>query len=322
MKTIIIIPYFGELPNYFQLWLKSVRQNESFNWLLFLDDITSYDYPDNVKVIYTSFREMKDKISEKFAFKISLNSPYKLCDFRPAYGFIFEEYIEGYDFWGYGDIDLLYGNLSKFITDDILLKYDRILPNGHLSLYRNCKEMNTAYRLKEDGFPVYTEVFSSSKSYCFDEWPGVTSIFKKKGIKQYLIPIMADISWLHYRLRHAKVEQRNYKKQCFVMHNGAVYQIWESKARYSFKEYPYIHLQKRKMYLPALTKDIDYNTVIITPSSFILSNLDNLLDKRALHKYLHFRWNDIYPFMQFYSRLIKIRSKNLQKKMKRQRNEN
>lgn len=38
MKSIIIIvPYFGEFPNYFQLFLNSCKYNESINWVIITD---------------------------------------------------------------------------------------------------------------------------------------------------------------------------------------------------------------------------------------------------------------------------------------------
>lgn len=37
----IIIPYFGKLPNYFQLWLESCKNNDSFTWLVFTVTIES-----------------------------------------------------------------------------------------------------------------------------------------------------------------------------------------------------------------------------------------------------------------------------------------
>lgn len=52
-------------------------------------------------VRYMSFEEMCDKIQKHFEFKIELPAPYKLCDYRPAYGEIFQDEIREYDF---GDI--------------------------------------------------------------------------------------------------------------------------------------------------------------------------------------------------------------------------
>ena len=51
MKSICyIIPYFGHLPDNFNLWLISCKVNSTVNWLIYTDDKTSYDYPENVKV--------------------------------------------------------------------------------------------------------------------------------------------------------------------------------------------------------------------------------------------------------------------------------
>ena len=84
LKKILIIPYFGKFNNYFELWLKSCEYNTDFDWLIFTDDKTNYQYPENVHVHYTTFENIKDRINNLFEFEISLDSPYKLCDFKPA----------------------------------------------------------------------------------------------------------------------------------------------------------------------------------------------------------------------------------------------
>lgn len=55
--------------------------------------------------------EIKVTASEKLSFAVNIGYPYKLCDFKPAYGFLFPEIIKRYDFWGHGDIDVVYGNI-------------------------------------------------------------------------------------------------------------------------------------------------------------------------------------------------------------------
>lgn len=112
----LVVLYFGKLPNYFELWLESCKYNETINFLLFTDDKTEYDYPDNVTVIYTSFENIKSQIQSKFDFKISLERPYKLCDYRPAYGYIFNEYLKEYDFWGHCDLDVIFRKSKKIFT--------------------------------------------------------------------------------------------------------------------------------------------------------------------------------------------------------------
>ena len=38
----------------------------------------------------------------------------------------FSEIIADYDFWGIGDIDIVYGDIRSFINDEILNEYDVI----------------------------------------------------------------------------------------------------------------------------------------------------------------------------------------------------
>lgn len=122
----LVILYFGKLPNYFEFWLSSCKYNKTINFLLFTDDKTKYDYPDNVNVKYTSFEEIRKIIQSKFDFKISLDTPYKLCDYKPAYGYIFNEYLSKFNFWGHCDLDVIFGNLRKFLPEKILMNYDKI----------------------------------------------------------------------------------------------------------------------------------------------------------------------------------------------------
>ncbi|WP_430521799.1 DUF6625 family protein [Lactobacillus gallinarum] len=34
-RVVIIIPYFGKFPNYFNFWLKSALENKDFDFLFF-----------------------------------------------------------------------------------------------------------------------------------------------------------------------------------------------------------------------------------------------------------------------------------------------
>jgi hypothetical protein len=74
--------------------------------------------------------------------EVSLFNSRKLCDMKPTYGLLFEEYLVGFDFWGFCDIDVIWGRFSGFITAEILRDFDVIttrkgLIAGHLCLLRN-----------------------------------------------------------------------------------------------------------------------------------------------------------------------------------------
>ena len=70
------------------------------------------------------------------------NNAYALCDVKPFYGFIHKELLQNYDFWGFGDLDVCYGDLSKFINNKLLKSKDVISTHadrisGHFALFRN-----------------------------------------------------------------------------------------------------------------------------------------------------------------------------------------
>lgn len=172
MHTILLIcPYFGKFPKYqFPLWLQSCSYNATIDWLIITDDNTSYDYPPNVKVQYTEWETFKQRVQSNFDFPISLERPFKICDFRPAFGEIFQEELEGYDFWGHTDIsDTIYGDLRKYLTEEKLTNAEKVMLLGHFSLFRNTNEVNQRYKLPTKSGMTYKDVFTTEKSMVFDE---------------------------------------------------------------------------------------------------------------------------------------------------------
>ena len=177
MKSIAyIIPYFGKLPKNFPLWLLGCKCNPTVNWIILTDDKTIYDYPLNVRVIYTSYQNVVNRIKSHFNFEVLIDRPWRLSLFKPAYGEIFAEELQGYDFWGYCDIDLMWGNIRNFYTEDVLDHHDRVGFLGHSTLYRNNKENNARYKVIVPGEINYIDVFTGKSGYSFDE-NGMDAIF-------------------------------------------------------------------------------------------------------------------------------------------------
>ena len=168
-KCCFIIPYFGKFNNYFPLFLKTCAWNKDFNWLVVTDDETKYDYPNNFRVVRMSFQQLKSLVQSKFNFPISLDRPYKLCDYKPAYGYIFEDYLSDYKFWGHCDTDVLMGDLSKFFTDNVFDKYDKIGCLGHMVLYRNTHENNRVFMHDYKGVSLFKNAFTTDDIKTFDE---------------------------------------------------------------------------------------------------------------------------------------------------------
>ena len=96
-KIVYIVPYFGKFPINFQIWLNSCGKNSTIDWLIFTVDRRNFEYPSNGKVNYIAFEDFKDKIQSKYDFNITIDSYWRICLFRPAFGEIFAEYIKEYD---------------------------------------------------------------------------------------------------------------------------------------------------------------------------------------------------------------------------------
>lgn len=171
LKKVFILPYFGEWPPWFGYFLKSCQKNPGFDWLLISEQPPTQKLPENVRFKPCSFRQLRKDVSIKLGFEIALEHPYKLTDFKPAYGIIFEDFIKSYDIWGYTDIDIIYGKLADFLPDELIAEFDVISPGtelipGHFCLFRNTDKVNRLFELSSN----WKQVFSDPRSYCFDEF--------------------------------------------------------------------------------------------------------------------------------------------------------
>lgn len=313
-RVAIIRPFFqGHFINYFQLFLESCKNNPEFDWIIFTDNQEEYDYPTNVHKIYMSFEEAKKLVRSKFDFNISLERPYKLCDYKAAYGYIFSEYLEGYDFWGHTDYDVIYGRLGRVITDEMLDKYDKLFVLGHLTFYRNTDEITTLFMKEIQGRFLYKEVMQSAASCNFDEdWNGVLNIndiFRQEGKRIYENPenesLIADIyvKSSDFRVTYQKrgewkdiVEKR--KRAIFAYVDGKLVRYEMVNHQLTEQEYLYIHLQKRRMELkPGVLESGNY---LIIPNAFVPLKepitVENFRRQRVKYCNLHYfriRWSNL-----------------------------
>ena len=169
-KILIIIPYFGNLPETFPFWYQSAKDNQDVDFLFITDQEVGES--SNFHVMKTSFKDLKARFEEALGMEVNMPSPYKLCDFKPVYGYVYSKELEGYDFWGFGDIDLVYGRIRHFFTDDVLDNYDMISGWGHLTLLRNCDFCNTFFMQRHGKFLYWKDAFSRPEYSGFDEYFG------------------------------------------------------------------------------------------------------------------------------------------------------
>lgn len=171
-RLVFLIPFFADrAPVYLPLFLKSAGYNKQFTFYFFTNLSLKSSLPANVVVHQMSFEELNQLVEEKVQVDVNIADPYKLCDLKPLYGQVFEEYTKEFDYWGFCDVDLILGNLAKFILEPRLLdKYDvasfrKEWLSGSLAIFRNTPEVNHLYKRSRD----WQKVLSVKEYMGFDE---------------------------------------------------------------------------------------------------------------------------------------------------------
>lgn len=309
-KIVFIIPYFGKFNNYFPLFLNSCEKNREYcDWIIITDNNSNYLYPQNVQVIHLTFEEIQNKIKEKFEFQVSIEYPYKLCDYKPAYGYIFEDLISEYLYWGYCDTDLIWGDFSLLLNHINIEKYDKIFDLGHCTIYKNNKTNNRRFMKSINGEKRYKVVYQSVGNCSFDEEynKSINNIFIKDNAKIYSKSYSANIYMKssNFRLTHLQKDKYHYsiektKKAFFIWNDGRLMRYVLNGKKIDVEEYLYIHMQSRKMKV-----NVQMNCFLfkIIPNSF-----DELeIDIKKINT-TNFRKVKLKHFNLHY---IKLRSKNL-----------
>jgi len=171
MKKIKFIAcYFGKWPVWFDGFLLSCKHNEDIDWLFFTDCKIPKNYPSNVKFVKCSMNYLSELATKKLKFKVEIAKPYKFCDLKSAYGLVFEDYLISYDYWGHCDIDVVFGDINKFISNYVYEDYDIITSRktniaGHFTLFKNNAIINNIFL----NLPNYEFEISQDKYSQLDE---------------------------------------------------------------------------------------------------------------------------------------------------------
>lgn len=187
----IILPYFGTWPVWIDLFLYSCSRNPMIDFYIITDCPVPEKVYKNTIFINVSWSEYQNKISSLLSIKYLRKNAYALCDVRPFYGYIHKEIISRYDFWGYCDMDVCFGDLSIIVNERNLKRYDVISTHadrisGHFALIRN----NEKYRNLCFKIPDWKAKLESQEMFGLDEHYLTSLVF----------PQMKNIHRLYRRL--------------------------------------------------------------------------------------------------------------------------
>jgi hypothetical protein len=122
--------YMGRVAyKHMPLLLESMRWNQNVNFILInivqsshhaskLIRLKQHLNVQNFYVRVVSFEEFSNIVEKKLGIRIQFDESwyYKMCDFKPTLPYLFPELSDPqiYKYWGFGDMDLIWGNISRF----------------------------------------------------------------------------------------------------------------------------------------------------------------------------------------------------------------
>lgn len=199
-KKLLIMPYFGDMPE----------------WIDKYEAPIGYDL-----LIDTNLERFKQRVKDKLGIDcpITYGSP-KVWDYRCTFGVLYEEELKNYDFWGHTDFDCVYGDVAKWMTDELLETYDVISNHqtyvcGCWTLYRNKPEVNNLFRKHpywqdfmtephangwvETGFSNLLETSGIKYKYMFAQGNPWADQFSIKKVDGKLYQDGEEIMMLHFK---------------------------------------------------------------------------------------------------------------------------
>lgn len=296
MKSIaIVIPYYGKFPNYFDFWVESAKYNTTIDFYVVTDIEGASRYNSkNVKVINLALSTIKERISEIVGFECTLDEPYKLCDYKPAYGLIFSELLESYDCWGYCDVDTILGDIRMFVNKEIMHNYDKYYFKGHLTIFNNNEINNYLFMSENKNDYSYKEVFRTKYPCHFDE-TAMDIICNNNGLRTYREYDYVDLEFRRHSF--VDVNKRHRRPQIFMFDHGKLLRIvGRGESGIEAEPICYVHMQKRKIDVCATT--LGY--FLVVPNKIVdVETVDNdFVTKHSVdqieYKYYLWRIKDLF----------------------------
>jgi hypothetical protein len=176
---VMLMPYFGQWPEWTDLFLVSCAANKNVHWRFFTDCDPPGNRPANVEFRTMSVGAFTNAVSERLGFSFAHADPHKVSEVRPALGLLHEQEIADFEFFGYGDLDVVWGDIDGFYNPlraayDMISTHSNIVA-GHFSVFRNTHDMRRAF-LETPGYP---DLLQLPRKTGFDEW-NFAKVFKDK----------------------------------------------------------------------------------------------------------------------------------------------
>jgi hypothetical protein len=303
-KVAVVTVWFGPLPNHIPLFIASCKYNPDIDFF-FVSDSPPASLPANVTPLKMTFEDVKQRLQNLFDFPIRLSTPYKICDYRIVYGMLFSDLLVDYNYWGFCDCDLVFGDIGSFLDQIDMSAYYRVFKYGQLVLFRNnpaeskrMLELEPITRAQDFRF-----VYTHDHNYYFDE-SGSVELLQLHNIPVYTEQPYFDINYKKYQITAAYNWDDSRKRGVLLFDHGKITHYYADKNKggggvEASDPWLFAHFQKRPLEIQTDLFDEFYllpPNKIVSKSAFAL-NYDNILRVTRYHPYWHYmRWRINYYF--------------------------
>lgn len=256
---------FGSPFSWTQEYIDNVQHLQKDGWYWKILTPHKFKSKGNVEIIPMNIDSFNDLVEKKLGVRPKLFLTAKkipsvhITDFYVFSGVLFDELLKDADFWGITNMDVVYGRLSTFFTDEVLSNCDIFSDdvnaiNGVFSLFRNTPFVNKLYEKLE-----WKEVLSQAPCkgclgigahtlFGSDEY-GMTEIMRSlKNKIRFRYPIYYPM------LSHDRLENHVPNIKLSIKPDGSLWELlgdvappaWIHSRPFIGREIPYFHFQRTK----------------------------------------------------------------------------
>ena len=134
-RMVIMSIFMGKLKySYFALTLESMKWNPMVDFIVIniIEDnsdeavhiLEMSKHVPNFQVVVLSMTQWRNRVKDRLSLEVPFDKKwfYKLCEYKPTLAYLFPEIVNKtepsgsllYKYWGYGDLDVIWGNWSRF----------------------------------------------------------------------------------------------------------------------------------------------------------------------------------------------------------------
>ena len=115
-RLLVMTVYFGPLPPWLPLTLHSMAANLGVDFVVVGDAAPPAVLPPNVRFERITYGDMQQRLAALTGRGVRYVNTYKANDIKPLLPALYPDAFVGYEWWGWADLDVVFGDLLKFLN--------------------------------------------------------------------------------------------------------------------------------------------------------------------------------------------------------------